>query len=422
MTITSPPQLGRPYWTAFTQPEGSSGPIDPLRFDTYAERLGNVLLPGITNRVERLRYFGMVCAGLLLTRPHGGMVDSRQVVRRWRRAFLHFEAGWALSNLLAVGGEIKDRPPAVERARLKNEFEGLRGANRVYAYYRKCHGERRIRPHAYTLLKAQESQGGLGAYLVALRRYGFVQADRFDLTALGLELARAFLGNTARSASRLLSDAPEPRATLRSLGETFLLPRPTHGEAMLVQRTLFAGDGEVARLFARLPAKMRTNGEAQDAFEHIARADGDGLERAAQYALAFDPFRRAVLKTFASLGRQLQGRGPTPLRELDVEDLSQYVAETAAAARVLTVLPTVPGLEPVATLAHRLSEAPSTADVLQAIVKFHLGEGRRWIDLAGPERYVLGAHGAFDDPADHFHGYTLPSAMRLYRDVSEALA
>src|SRR3954464_8341492 len=126
MPIVPSPRAGQIYWTAYTQPEGDSSPIDPLRFDMYAERLGNVLLPGITNRVERLRYFGMVCAGLLLTRPPG-LLDGVEQARRWRQAFLSFEAGWALSNLLAVNGRIKDEPPKVERPRLNFQFQGLRG-------------------------------------------------------------------------------------------------------------------------------------------------------------------------------------------------------------------------------------------------------------------------------------------------------
>jgi hypothetical protein len=64
-----PASLGTPHWTAWTELESSSELTDPLRFDMYAQRIGNVLLPGITNRVERLRYFGMVCAGVALTEP-----------------------------------------------------------------------------------------------------------------------------------------------------------------------------------------------------------------------------------------------------------------------------------------------------------------------------------------------------------------
>jgi hypothetical protein len=422
MAIASPPRVGRVYWTAYTQLEGDSSPTDPLRFDMYAERLGNVLLPGITSRVERLRYLGMVCAGLWLTRPSGGVGGSRDTARLWRRAFLPFEAGWAFANLVSVNGEIKDVPPVVDRARLKGEFQGLRGANRVLAYYRRVGDQQRVKPHNYRLLKAQEAQGGLGAYLVALRRYGFVQHDRFDLTASGIDLARAFCGSSARHASKLLSDVAERRATLRRLGDELLLSRPSRAEATIVNNVLFEGDDTLATVFRQIPKALRSGGSTEKALTHLARTDGTPLERAAQYAVTFDPFRRASLSSFVELGHQLTGLGPSRLRDLDTTMLKQHLDDAASAAATLAALPSVEGLEPVTFLAHRIAGATSPEETIHALISFHRQEGRRWIDVDGGDRYLLGAHGAFDPPAERFHGYTLGSAMRVYRDVQEVLA
>jgi hypothetical protein len=420
-TITTPPKPGHTYWTAYTQLEGDSMPTDPLRFEMYAERLGNVLLPGITNRVERLRYFGMVCAGLQVTRPQGGAVDDRAHTRLWKRSFLPFEAGWALVNV-AADGEIKDRPPAVERPRLKDEFRGFRGANRVLSYYRDVKDSAQIKPNGYRLLKAQEAQGGLGAYLVALRRYGLVQHDRFELTALGNDLGRAFLGSSSRSAWRLASPSSEARRTLRTLGERLLLTRPSRAEAQIVTAAVFGGDGPAAGMFRRLPLRLRAGGSAEEALQHVARADGDPLERAAHYALMFEPFRKAALATFAELGKQLTGTGSARVVDLDHSDLDELIEETYRRAQVLAGLPTVSGLEPIATLAQRIAAAPGGNETLHALVSFHRQEGRRWIEIGGGNRYMLGANGAFVPPDNSFHGYTLPSAMSIYRDTRQALA
>lgn len=418
--IKTPPKAGRLYWTAYTQLEGDSSPTDPLRLDMYAERLGNVMLPGITNRTERLRYFGMVCAGLALTRPPTGG-DLRAHTRLWRQSFLPFEAGWALANIIAVNGAIKDRPPDVPRARLKLEFQGFRGANRVQAYFQKVHGHSRIKPHGYRLLKAQEAQGGLGAYLVALRRYGLVQSDRFDLTARGSELATAFLGPAQRGARRLLSNQPVTRSSLRAIGDQLLLSGPSSEEARLVRSAIFSGSGEVATVFKRLPANLRKGGPPEDALRRIARPDGSPLERAAHYALEFDPFRRAALLLFCELGRQLTGKGVARIRDLEFDALDPLASQTQQRASALANLPKVEGLEPIATLATRIAGARSNAEVLHRIVVFHREEGRRWIDVSGGSQYTLGAHGSFADPADSFHGYTLRSAMRVYADMAEAL-
>ena len=60
---------------------GNSEPSDPLRFDMYAQRLGNVLLPGITNKTERLRYLSMVCAGIAATTQSAGEPLARAAPR-----------------------------------------------------------------------------------------------------------------------------------------------------------------------------------------------------------------------------------------------------------------------------------------------------------------------------------------------------
>src|SRR5450755_1480744 len=162
-TISPSPKTGRTYWTAYTELEGSSQPADPLRFDMYAERLGNQLLPGLTNRTERLRHLSMVCAGIGVTSRAGN-----RTVREQRQAFLPFERGWALAMTIAAGGELKAPYAGGGGGRaLKPEFRGFRGANRVLAHYRAINHETATRPSNYVLLKGQDSQGGLGAYLVA---------------------------------------------------------------------------------------------------------------------------------------------------------------------------------------------------------------------------------------------------------------
>jgi hypothetical protein len=56
------PVARRPYWTAYSQPEGDTESTDPLAFNMHAERLGNEIVPGVTNRTLRVRYLCMgVC-------------------------------------------------------------------------------------------------------------------------------------------------------------------------------------------------------------------------------------------------------------------------------------------------------------------------------------------------------------------------
>src|SRR3954453_18016038 len=119
MPIVSPPKLGVPYWTAFSPVEGDSAPVDPLRFETYAERLGNRMFPGITNRVERVRYFGMVCAGIEAAGGEvGNRVSGREHTRLVRQRFTRFEAAWAFAQVAHMERDIKERPSGSPMPRL----------------------------------------------------------------------------------------------------------------------------------------------------------------------------------------------------------------------------------------------------------------------------------------------------------------
>src|SRR3954454_24104590 len=138
MADIAQPRPGRMYWTAYQQPDGDTRPVDPLAFDMYAERLGNLLVPGITGRTTRIRYLGMVCAGLLLVSER--VRPGRERVHRARRdAFLPFERAWALSVCEAAHGALKERGPGTNRLALKYEYRDLRGTNHVLAYWRAQH-------------------------------------------------------------------------------------------------------------------------------------------------------------------------------------------------------------------------------------------------------------------------------------------
>src|SRR5437764_13406499 len=128
----------------------------------------------------------MVSAGLVVTRRHD------RSIREQRQAFLPFERGWALAMTAGANGDLKWRSDNAAQASLRPEFRGFRGVNRALAHYRTLGEWKPIRPTNYILLKSQDAQGGLGAYLVTLRRFGLVQPDSLALTATGRALADAF--------------------------------------------------------------------------------------------------------------------------------------------------------------------------------------------------------------------------------------
>lgn len=420
MTVVTPPRLGVPYWTAYSPVEGDSAPVDALRFETYAERLGNRIFPGITNRVERVRYFGMVCAGIEAAREEvGSRVSGREHTRRVRERFTRFEAAWAYAQVAARGRDIKIRPEGASRPRLRDEFRGLRGANRVLSYWDKTHDQEVVDGRGgYRLLQAQESQGGLGAYLVALREHGFVHPDRLELTTNGGALVQDFYAGCRRDIRQALAqDGRRSKSVWRRTGEHLLLSSPSAAERRRVHDAVFAPHGDVGRFIDLLPEGLRRRATTFDAFEHVA-AGQSALADVARFALAFDVLRRNGLRLFARAGEALQDAS-TP-REfanlLDPDERDQLVADLQAASRPVLELPTPEGLEPVVVLAAEL-DAASPSTVFDVLVAFHHREGRRWIESAGGRKFQLGMPGSFQDPGEGFHGFTLHAALSVYEDA-----
>ena len=419
LTIADPPSVGRIYWTSFTDLEGDSGPTDPLRFDMYTQRLGNILLPGITNRTERLRYLSMVCAGLAATGGRGA------TVRQQRKGFLPFERGWALAMTLSVDGRLKlGVADGTGQRGLRPEFRGLRGANRVLTHFRTLGDRPRVRPALYTLLQGQDAQGGLGAYLVTLRQFGFVHPDSLSLTSLGHELAASFARHSVRGGklSVLADDALADRGLLVRMGYALSLGYPTAEERDLVRNAVFDNDRSVAGQLVRRMRTARPQAHGpRELLAGIARNDGDQVERAAAYALAFDPLRIAALTLFARLGELLRPlAGSSRLSDLDAATLEPAAVDVRYRAPAVAEMRDLGGLAPISQLARDLARTRTLEDTVDAVVSFHRREERSWIVAEGRQRYRLGRHGRFEEPWDAFNGYTVGRAVQLLADVEGA--
>lgn len=418
------PKPGKAYWTAWSPTEGDSAPVDPLRFETYAERLGNHLVPGLSNRVQRVRYFSMVCAGVEAAADEVGTAASgREHTRRVRERFTRYEAAWAFAQVADQGPDIKERPEGSNQPRLRDEFRGFRGANRALSFWRRTADDASVDARGgYRLLQAQEAQGGLGAYLVALRSYGFVHADRLEVTAAGTRLAAAFLSGCRTDIRQALAtDGRRPRAVWCRAGNKLLLSEPSAAEREQVAQALFGNPGPsrpLSRLVNGLPPALRRRTATEAAFRHTASSDS-GLAPLASYALDFDRLRQTSLRMFAAVGAPLVARpAPTRLAALvEPAELSALADDVRAAATALAAHAPPSGLESVAVLAQRLRRTQPAKEVFATLVWFHRSEGRHWIEQAGPHTYRTVTPGTFQDPGETFHGYTLNAALSVYEDA-----
>jgi hypothetical protein len=322
---------------------------------------------------------------------------------------------------ISVDGRLKwGAADGTDRRNLRPEFRGLRGANRVLAHFRTLGDRPRVRPPAYTLLQAQDAQGGLGAYLITLRQFGFVHPDSLALTSLGRELATCFtpLGVRGGRLRLLADDALVDRHLLGRMGHVLALGRPTRDERDLVRQAVFDNErSTVADVVSRMRAATPKTRSPRELLAGIARGDGDPLERAAAYALAFDPLRIAALTLFARLGEQLAPRGSSRLSDLDVELLEAAAADVRHHAPAVAKMPDLPGLAPISQLARELESANTLGDTVSSLVSFHRREERSWVVAEGAKRYRLGRHGRFQEPDDAFNGYTVGRAFQLLDDI-----
>lgn len=411
----------RLYWTAYSDPEGDSEPTDPLAFNMYAERLGNEIVPGVTNRTLRLRYLGMVCAGLELTGHAASDGAGANVVGKRRAAFLPFERGWAFAMTLGAEGHIKEVLQGSGRAVLRDRYRGFRGANLALAQWRRTQHEARVHPFNYRFLAAASSQGGLGAYLVTLDYGGFVDRGTLTLRGPGHALAEAFLADAKGKSSRLFSDRAVRRGDLAAAGQAFDLGAASSEERNLVRQGLFADHRRLAEVCRRISKTPNGTRSPEDALLEVAHHSGDALANAAQYALDFEPVRQLGLETFARLGERLPRlNGPATFKHV-ADSLAEPAQKLRLAAQHLARSTPPPSVVDLGLLAQRLAGASNEPEVLSVLLRWHGQHRSPWIAETRPNVYELRRHGAFRE-ATAFHGYTVGSALSLLAEAGRKSA
>lgn len=394
-------------------------PIDPLAMDMYAQRIGNILLPGVTGRTFRSRYMGMVCAGLRITSDHASGRSSTRIVEARRNAFLPFERGWALAVCHHANGQIKERNEDTGRAALTAEFQGFRGANHVLSYWRQSRArDSWVIPSNYELLRGQSSQGGLGSYLVTLVSGGFIDPRTLSLREPGQALAEAFLGNQSRQSRRLPSGDRASWRALSGLGAELDLRRNTAGERAILEQQIFnPTTGSLAPAMRGLTLAGTDN--AETALTVLSKAKDQELTSVAEYALKFDPFRGAALACFGGLGRSMEVSGELPTADIP-DDVESSVAQLRRSARALCDADTPDGLHEIRQLALRIEAASGTLATIDQILDWHRDRRAAWIVRDGSQ-FKLGRKGNFDLDTS-FHGYTVASFFSLLDDLRRPIA
>ncbi len=202
------------FLTAYDPSDLPGSSLDPLGFDRGYDFLAEKILPGLTNVANRPRYFGMLCAGVALSRDFFHPSPREQYKERLERV-KRFERFWALANALAT---ISDGLP-------EEALSGLRGVTYAAARAREVlRKEEREVSANYRLLSRQVQYGAVGMYGAVADRIRLLDRERLTLTPdLGARLAEAFLEQTKppKKVERAIGeDVPLDVATLTSWGRT----------------------------------------------------------------------------------------------------------------------------------------------------------------------------------------------------------
>lgn len=157
--------MGHIAYSLLDRLERTSKNEDPLGFFTYATRLADQWLPGITTRTRRARYYSMVCGGLLLIEDEfkDELRRAEQRDEEITRLFMRWERLWATWN-----GAIEADAP------------GMIGRNKVSPLFK----ENTFQPRTldYSFIQRQPDLGALGSYRSSLEATRLLREDCLDLT------------------------------------------------------------------------------------------------------------------------------------------------------------------------------------------------------------------------------------------------
>ena len=311
--------MSQVYWSAYDPLETGSTNEDPLGFYTYAIRLAEEWLPGITTRTRRIRYYSMVCGGLLLIEEDlPDLVQSAEHHDAERvRLFLRWERLWAIWNITLP----------------EEHLTGLIGRTKTKRFFKD--GAFTSSSLDYPFIQRQADLGALGAYRSSLQAFGLLRSDTNELTLGGKQLGKLYWSHNgvrrvrgqcaeAVRTGRISSSRSAGRLALlgEKLGVYVPLARQACGasageELSILARCLLCTSGRGARR-KRVLDYVRRHGLGQadetrileTAARRAGRADGGSeLERCAATIVALERYRSVLMSIVNQFCRHLWRSG-----------------------------------------------------------------------------------------------------------------
>jgi len=291
---------------------------DPLGFFTYATRLAEEWLPGITTRTRRIRYYTIICGGLLLIEDEFKDLLRSAVNRdeETARLFMRWERLWAIWN------------GSVEESKA-----GMIGKNMVSDLFKDdyfvCGSVN------YKFIQRQPDLGALGSYRSSMEALGLLKNDCLQLTPDGRTLGQLFWSqaknNRARNHSlRALKNGkisfPRSRDRLAEYAAKFgldVLGQEIKEEKSFIKDRLIPKGNATSRRSLVVEYVRNRGWSGYDEYSILSKAAKRGssankktvfLERCAATIVALEEFRTATLALLNAFRDHLflSGHADTP--------------------------------------------------------------------------------------------------------------
>ena len=399
-------------WSAYDPTEGRLDSDDPLGFAAAALRLADKLLPGLTVRTVDLRYYPMICAGLVAA-------DDADTDEDRRTRFLVWEKLWALARVssgqgagvLGVNGAgrhlVSNQPGRLDGQYVLLQRQAFTGA--LGSYGTSLEALALKRPGSLVLTPAGRALGE-AAFKEATPRYhgNLVQAVR-DSIRLGRDRVSdrhargvsheylAAVGRLNQTIAKTLRDRLFDRSTTRGLSTRLVLSAIR--DAPLPDLTALQRIASNTRLEPTL-ASLANQALA---IEAVTCAANFALERILGAALS----NGYVVPVVEVVGREV--------RWADIEELLKRAARRAASALADSDFPA----EHAAAAA--FSELRGPVLVRELLIQHQRvmeGRGsRRWAALEGDEIHAFRIQPVPSEPDPIRHSYRFASARALARQA-----
>jgi len=427
-----------PFFTAYDPPGTSEGSLDPLGLYAIADELAVRLVPGVRERMQRVRFLTAITVGALVLedlapnprqpRLPPYLVWEWLVVEALVRALGGEEELWGVPGSYVVGRAVEDRGYVDERSYLKTpRIFGFHGVyKRLGVHLGLVDWQLRLRsPRGDELIRAWAHGQGIGSFgadhglykkwrkavETSLRETpartrtppGWKQAD-------WQELAEAFAphlaGRQEKSCLRrlLLGDGAEAPGALVPIWRLLAKTDGEYPDERAFHRELYREAPEYGRLLEAIGAYEGFARNLTDAFD-ILRAEGSrqdvrGLETS---QLASDADFRMLAQRCSQLYREAARRLETFEPKLAGEFAQRFgsFAEPVPPERFGATL----------------------CEHHEAVQKAKSREGKRpWFEPAGPGRIYIRLNYRLErrepTPSLYVHQYRTEPVARFYRDLA----